>query len=261
MNIEFLLPSLIVALLIAITAGILGPFVIWRRMAFFSDALAHSAILGTALAIIIDIKPLYGLLAYGVVLSVLLARFDKLLNISSDTLLAMLAQISLAGGLLLLGLSQHSINIERLLFGDILSVGWNDLYQTLVIASLIIASITVHWRPLLSICIDEELAETEGIAVTRYKFLLLILLLALVTIAIQLLGVLLISTLLLMPAASARNFSKTPLQMVLIAPIFAVAAVGMGLALAFSIDNISAGPAVVLCSALLWLGSNMKKSQ
>jgi zinc transport system permease protein len=64
-----------------------------------------------------------------------------------------------------------------------------------------------------------------------------------------------------MPAASARNFSKTPLQMVLIAPIFAVAAVGMGLALAFSIDNISAGPAVVLCSALLWLGSNMKKSQ
>lgn len=259
MTIELILPSLFCALAIAIAAGALSPFVVWRRMAFFSDALAHSAVLGTAFALFLQINPLYGLLLYGVVLTFLLSRFDQFLNISSDALLAIIAQTSLALGLLALGFTGQNLNLERLLFGDILSVSWQDLPLTLWVSASLVIMVVVFWRPLLALCINEELAATEGVPVRRFKLLLLLLILALVAIAIQLLGVLLISSLLLMPAAAARRFSQSPTQMVFLSPIVAVLGVCLGLTAAWFLPNTSAGPAIVVANAFLFALASCKK--
>lgn len=259
MTIELILPSLFCALAIAVAAGVLSPFVVWRRMAFFSDALAHSAVLGTAFALFLQINPLYGLLLYGLLLTFLLSRFDQVLNISSDALLAIIAQTSLALGLLALGLTGQSLNIERLLFGDILSVAWQDLPLTFAVSSGLVAIVILFWRPLLALCINEELAATENVPVRRFKLLLLLLILALVAIAIQLLGVLLISSLLLMPAAAARRFSQSPTQMVIISPVIAVLSVSLGLTAAWFLPNTSAGPAIVVANALLFSLASLKK--
>src|SRR5690554_2625656 len=138
MVIELLLPSLLAGLLVALSSGMLGCFVVWRRMAFFSDALAHSAIMGTALALLANVDILYGLLGYGLLVAFVLARFDKQLENSSDTLLAIIAQTSLAGGILLIPFTGKSIALESLLFGDILAVTWQDVYVIAAVCVLIV---------------------------------------------------------------------------------------------------------------------------
>ena len=259
MIIELLLPSLLTGLLIAVVAGCLGCFVVWRKMAFFSDALAHSAILGTALALIVHIHPLWGLLGYGALIAIVMARFDTVLHYSGDTLLAIISQVSLAGGLLIIPFSPTPVNIEALLFGDILSASWHSVMISAVTTIIILFCLFIYWSPLLDLSVNEELAAMEGVPVQRLKLMLFLLLTGLVAIAIQAVGVLLISALLLIPAASARRLSSTPLQMLVLSPILGVFAVIGGLLVAWQYD-LSAGPAMVIVAATIWLLSLVKKS-
>lgn len=259
MIIELLLPCLLVGLLMALASGTLGCFVVWRKMAFFSDALAHSAILGTALALIADINILYGILAYGAVVAIIMARYDSALHYSGDTLLAIISQLSLALGLLLLPLTSQPVNIEALLFGDILAAGWPNVLVSAAITAVIVSCLLVFWRPLLDLSINEELAATEGVPVQRLKLILFLLLTGLVAIAVQVLGVLLISALLLIPVATARKLARTPVQMIVLAPLIGMIAVSLGLIAAWQF-NTAAGPSMVVVAAAFWLLSLVKKS-
>ncbi len=258
MIIELLLPSLLVGIFIALASGAVGCFVLWRKMAFFSDALAHSAVLGTAIALIAEVDVLYGLIGYGTLVAIVMARFDNALQYSGDTLLAIISQVSLALGLLALPFAAHSINIEALLFGDILSANWSNVAISATIAGLILFLLAVFWRPLLDVSVNEELAATEGVPVQRLKLLLFLTLVALIAIAVQVVGVLLVSALLLIPAATARKLSETPLQMILVAPAIGVVAVNLGLWSAYQL-NAAAGPSIVVVAAALWLLSLLKK--
>lgn len=260
MIVELLLPSLLAGLLIAIGSGVLGCFVVWRRMAFFSDALAHSAILGTALALLINVHILLGLLGYGLLVAIILARFDRVPETSGDTLLAIIAQTSLAAGVLLLPLTGQTIALESLLFGDILAINWQDIIITAIICLLIIGVLYACHRPLIDIAIDEELAATEGISVERFKLLLFCLLVGLIAVAVQMVGVLLVGALLLIPAATARRFARTPVSMMILAPCFGMLAVIGGLALAWYLDA-AAGPAIVVSAAGLWVLSLLKRQR
>lgn len=257
MVVELLLPSLLAGLLVALSSGMLGCFVVWRRMAFFSDALAHSAIMGTALALLANVDILYGLLGYGLLVAFILARFDKQLENSSDTLLAIIAQTSLAGGILLIPFTGKSIALESLLFGDILAVTWQDVYVIAAVCVLIVTSLLVWHKPLIDIAIDERLAASEGVPVKRFKLLLFCLMAGLIAVAIQMVGVLLVGALLLMPAMIARRFAQTPLSMMLLAPFAGMLAIGAGLALAWFSDA-AAGPAIVVSAAAIWLLSLAK---
>ena len=252
MIIELLLPSILAGVFIAVSGGALGCFVVWRRMAFFSDTLAHSAILGTVLALIIDIDVIYGLLGYGAVVALVLARFDQKLQVSSDTLLAIIAQASLALGILLLPFAATAINIEALLFGDILAIGWREVIITATIGLAILFSLCLTWQSLLTLSINEDLAATEGIAVTQYKALLFLLLAALVAVAVQIVGVLLVSALVLIPAATARRLVHTPLQMLMVAPMIGVVSVLLGFFAAYQL-NTAAGPSIVIVATVIWL--------
>ncbi|CAA0080887.1 High-affinity zinc uptake system membrane protein ZnuB [BD1-7 clade bacterium] len=256
MIIELLLPSILAGLSIAAAGGVLGCFVVWRRLAFFGDTLAHSAILGISLALLAKVDPLIGLLGFGSVVALVMARFERRLKISSDTLLAIIAQTSLAAGMLVLPLTGTNINIEAVLFGDILAVAWSDVIVTGVIALTIIALIAGLWRPLVTLSIDEELAATEGVPTERLKMLTFLMLVSLVAIAVQLVGVLLVSALLLIPAACSRTLAPTPLTMVILAPFIGMLAVLIGLSLSFYADT-SAGPSIVLTASIFWLLANL----
>lgn len=255
---EMLLPSILVGLVIACCSGALGCFIVWRRMAFFSDTLAHSAILGTALAFIAEVNAVLGLIGFGCVVAVVMARFDHNKQLSSDTLLAIISQSSLALGIVLLPFSGQTVNIEALLFGDILAANWQDVKISIGISGAILLLLGLNWPALLALCIDEDLAATEGVKTQRYKLLLFLLLVALVAIAVKMVGVLLISSLLLIPAATARRLAHTPLHMVLLAPMIGVVAVIFGLLLAYQL-NLAAGPAVVVAAACLWLMSLIRR--
>lgn len=259
MIVELLLPALLAGMLIAISSGALGCFVVWRRMAFFSDALAHSAVLGTALALLTHIHILFGLFGYGLLVALLLARFEQKLDTSGDTLLAVIAQTSLAAGILLLPFTGQHIALESLLFGDILAINWQDVAITAGVCVVILFALQRYHRPLIDMAIDEELAATEGVAVPRFKVVLFCLMAGLIAVAVQMVGVLLVGALLLMPAMAARRFATTPNRMLLLAPVFGIAAVICGLLLAYVLDA-AAGPAIVICAATLWLASLLKKA-
>ena len=248
---EFIVNALLAGIGLALVAGPLGCVVVWRRMAYFGDTLAHSALLGVALAVSVDTLPLLGVLLIGICLAALLFWLERRHELSSDTLLGILAHSALAMGLIVFSLIQArtpGIDLMAYLFGDILAVQRGDLAWIYASAALILLVFTRLWRSLISISVHEELAQADGVPVARTRFLFMLLLAMVITVAIKVVGILLVTALLIIPAASARAFSVTPLQMALFAALFAVLAVVLGLAASLYLD-LPSGPAIVVAAA------------
>lgn len=257
---DFILRALIAGALMVIITGPLGCMVVWRRMAYFGDTLAHSALLGTAMGIAMDINPLWGALIIGLLISIFLVVFQRKPDISSDTLLGIMAHGALAMGLVLLALMQNQgmrIDLMAYLFGDILAVSWQDLIWMLVAVLVVLFVFKLLWRSLLSIAVHEELARTEGVAVERVKIMFMLLVAVVVAIAMKVIGILLITALLIIPAATARRFSVSPEKMVMNAVFFGLIAVVFGLMSSMQWDS-PVGPSIVVVAALSFFVSRLK---
>lgn len=220
------------AFLLSFSTSTLGCFVLWRRMSYFGDTLAHGSMLGFSLAIALKINFYYGLIftvALITLLLFLIERRSKVLHM--DSILGIVAHTSLAVGFITISILAKTVRVDVLdyLFGDILIVGNNDII-TIAILSLIICSVTaISWRKLLSVIINEDMARVEGINVPFYKSLLVLLLAFTVASSIALIGALLITALLIIPASIARRFATSPKQMIIYAFIFTNIAVICGL--------------------------------
>ncbi len=258
---DFILRALIAGMLMVLISGPLGCVVVWRRMAYFGDTLAHSALLGTAMAIILDVNPLLGVLIIGLLISGLLVFLQRKPDISSDTLLGIMAHGALAAGLVLLALLQNQgmrIDLMAYLFGDILAVSWNDLIWMSAGAALVLIALKFLWRALLSIAVHEELARSEGVKVERVRLLFMLLVAIVVAVAMKVIGILLITALLIVPAATARRFSSSPESMVVLSIIAGVFAVLLGLAASMQWDS-PVGPSIVVVAVLSFFISRLKR--
>ncbi len=256
---EFIISALLAGIALALVAAPLGCIVVWRRMAYFGDTLAHAALLGVALSIAMQMLPLIGVTLIGAVLASLLYWLQRQRDLSTDTLLGILAHTALAAGLIVVSILQangQAINLMAYLFGDILAIDKNELFWMYVGSLVILIIFTRIWPALLSISVNEELATIDGIKVDRDKFIFMLLLAMVIAVAINVVGILLITALLIIPAASARLFSHSPIQMVFISVLFAVAAVVMGLSGSLQWD-LPAGPAIVVSASGLFFVSRM----
>ena len=250
---ELLLRAVCAGLLIAALAGPLGCFVVWQRMAYFGDTLAHSALLGIGLSLLIHIPLGIGVLLCAIIIALLLSWLHQHHSLPMDALLGILAHVSLAAGVIVLGFVGDShIDWLSYLFGDLLAVTWGDLIRMACVAVVIGTALLFSWRKLLIISIDPELAEVDGIAVSFYRSLLLVLMAATIATAIQVVGVLLVTALLIIPATAARNFSGSPSQMALSAIVIGCLATVGGVAASYTVD-VSVGPAIVLVAFLLFV--------
>ena len=248
---------------LALVAGPLGCVVIWRRMAYFGDTLAHSALLGVALAVSVDVMPVIGVAITGVGIAAVLFWLEKNREFSTDTLLGILSHSALALGLIVLSIAQtrgSGIDLMAYLFGDILAVSRMELIWIYISAMVILSLFAYLWRPLLSISVHEELARTDGVSVSRTRFIFMLLLALTIAVAIKVVGILLITALLIIPAASARLFSSTPIQMVLLSVGFAISSVIFGLASSLYWD-IPTGPAIVVAAAIVFFISHLVRSR
>ncbi|TAN54897.1 MAG: hypothetical protein EPN26_06175 [Rhodospirillales bacterium] len=252
---EFLIRATLAGLAVALAAGPLGCFVVWRRMAYFGDALAHASLLGLVLGFILKIDLMAGVVAGGLAFAVLLTLLERQKRLGSDTLLGILAHGALALGLIALALVPAlKVDLASLLFGDVLSVTASDVIWVWSGAAFVLAGLALLWRPLLAITAHEELARVDGIAVERTRFLLLMLMALTVAVAMKVVGVLLITALLVIPPATARPFARSPEAMALIASAIGMVSVLLGLFASLTID-LPAGPAIVSASAALFAGS------
>jgi len=249
---EFLLRALLAGLGVALVAGPLGAFVVWRRMAYFGDTLAHSALLGVALAYLLSINLGLGVLIACVAVALILLALQRQQRLASDTLLGILAHTALSLGLVTLAfLETLRVDLMGFLFGDILAVGWRDVALIWAGGLVVLGALALLWRPLLAITVHEELAQVEGVPVVRVRLALTLLLAVVVALAMKVVGILLITSLLIIPAAAARRFSRTPEAMAALAALAGCLAVTGGLAGSLRFDT-PAGPSVVVAAALLF---------
>ncbi|MBL4758098.1 MAG: zinc ABC transporter permease subunit ZnuB [Rhizobiales bacterium] len=254
---DFFIRALLAGIGLAILAGPLGCLIVWRRMAYFGDTMAHAALLGVVLGFLLEINLTLGVFmtALGVALALLVLQRQK--GLSTDALLGILSHSTLALGLVLLAMMRWvRIDLMGYLFGDILSVSKADLVVIAGVLVLVLGLIIWIWRPLLAATVDEELAEAEGLAPARARFFFMLALAIVIAIAMKIVGILLITSLLVIPAATARRFSKSPEQMAVMASIAGIIAVTGGLSGSLHFDTPS-GPSIVVAALLLFLLSRI----
>lgn len=250
---DFLLHALLAGLALALVAGPLGSFVVWRRMAYFGDTLSHSALLGVALGLLLDISPTLAVTLGCVLLAVLLVTLQQRQPLASDTLLGILAHSSLSLGLVTLSfMPEVRIDLMSYLFGDLLAVSRSDLYWILAGSAAVLVALALLWRPLLAITVHEELARVEGLPVAAIRLGLMLLIAVVIAVAMKIVGVLLITSLLIIPAAAAQRHARTPEQMAIGASFLGMLAVAAGLSLSWFQDT-PAGPSIVVSAAAIFL--------
>lgn len=249
---DFIFRAMLGGIGVALIAGPLGCFLVWRRMAFFGHALSHSALLGVAVGFMLGINLIAGILVFCLLVAVLLIMLERQRMLASDTLLAILAHGALALGIVSVARLEHlRIDLMGYLFGDILAVSLQDLiliYALVVITVVVLAFI---WRPLLSATVLEDVAAVEGVPVTRVQLLFVLLIAAVIAVGMKIVGILLIVSLLIVPAAAARRLSRTPEQMVLVSTIIGVLSVVLGLLASLRWD-LPAGPSIVIVAVSIF---------
>ena len=255
---DFLVRAIIAGIGIALVTGPLGCFVVWRRLSFFGDTLAHSALLGVLLSISLNINVSLTIFVVSSLVALILLRLEKSTNLAGDSLLGLISHSSLAIGLVILGfLSFIRFDVLGVLFGDIHSVNTNDLLFIWIGGGLILAVLFYIWKPLFASTVNYELAEAEGMNPERVNAIFTILLAALIAISIKMIGVLLITGLLIIPTAMARNLSNNPKQMVVLSIIGGLLSVFIGLYASFEI-NTASGPSIVVVALILFILSLMR---
>ena len=250
---DFLFYALLAGLALAIVAGPLGSFVVWRRMAYFGDTLSHAALLGVAMGFLLDVSPTIAVTVGCLLLAVLLVTLQQRQPLASDTLLGILAPSTLSLGLVVLSF-MHEVRIDLMayLFGDLLAISPNDLMWIMGGSAVVLALLVALWRPMLAITVHEELSTVEGLPVAALRMTLMLLIAVVIAVAMKIVGVLLITSLLIIPAAAAQRHARSPEQMALGASLLGMLAVCGGLALSWFKDT-PAGPSIVVCAAALFL--------
>jgi zinc transport system permease protein len=246
---ELLWPALAAGLLVALVSGPLGSLLVWRRLAYFGDSLAHAALLGVGLSLLLAIPGWLGITLVCAIAAGLLTLLLRRPELATDTLLTVLATTSLSLGLIIVSLADNvRVDLMAYLFGDLLGVTAGDLPLLLAGALLTLGLLRWQWDALVLASVNEELAEVDGLPVNRLRLLLLLLVAITVTAAMKVVGVLLITALLIIPAAAARRLSRTPEQMALAASGIGMLAVLAGLAGSLQ-WNLPLGPAIVVAAA------------
>ena len=258
---DFFIRALVAGLGVAFVTGPLGCFVVWRRLSYFGDTLAHSALLGVTIAYSLEFNIALSVFIISSLIALILVQLQNRTNLPGDALLGLLAHSSLAVGLVVIGfLTFIRFDVMGLLFGDILAVTVDDLYIIWIGGALILLVLKIIWKPLFASTVNYELAEAEGLNPDRAKAIFTILLAAIIAISIKLVGVLLITGMLIIPTAMSRNLSDNPKKMVLFSIIGGMMSVLIGLFSSLEF-NTPSGPSIIAAALLLFVLSLFKIKQ
>ncbi len=249
---SILVSALFAGIGIAIIAGVMGCFVVWRNMAYFGDSLAHSSLLGIALGLICSIGANIGILLVCLIFALVLVFLQQKRILATDTLLGILSHSALSIGMVVISLLEIRFNLHSYLFGDILTVMVNEIYWIYGGGLIVLLLIFLNWNSLILMTINEDLAKSEKIKTFKLQLLLMALMAIFVVISIRVVGLLLVTSMLIIPAASARQIAKSPESMVVISVIIAILSLVIGILISFKLDTPS-GPSVVVSSSIIFV--------
>ncbi len=252
----FMLKLLCISLLagvgVAVLTGVMGCFVVWKRMAYFGDSLSHSALLGVVIGIMTGIQMHIAIIVICFLFSMALVYLQQKKMLSTDTLLGILAHGSLSFGMVAFSFLDQNIDLQSFLFGDILTVQPQEIYWIYGGGACILAVIYYFWSSLLLTTISEELAASDGINVYMMNLLFMVLMTLIVALSMRIIGVLLMTSLLIIPAATARQYAHSPKQMVLFAMLFGILSVIIGLIVSLIVDT-PTSPTIVSIAVTIFI--------
>ena len=247
---DFLVRAMLAGVGLALAAGPLGCFVVWRRMAYFGDATAHAALLGVTLALATGLPVVLGVAATALAMALTVSSAAGRSH-AVDTLLGVAAHGGLALGMVALSfLSGVRVDLLGYLFGDILAVGRGDLAVIWGGAAVVLALVAWRWRPPGPRSASRAAAAAAGVDARRERLVLTLALALLVAVALKVVGVLLVTAMLIVPAAAARFVARTPEAMAAGAVAAGVVAALAGLAASARMDT-PAGPSIVVAAVAL----------
>ena len=230
---DFFIRALIAGIGIAFVTGPIGCFIIWRRLSFFGDTLSHSALLGVTIGFFFNINVAFSVFLISSSVALILLKLQKTTKLPGDALLI-------------------RFDIMGLLFGDILAVNEIDLLIIWLGGALILLILKIIWKPLFASTVNNELAEAEGMNPERANAIFTILLAAIIAISIKIVGLLLITGMLIMPAAMSRNISNNPQQMVKLSVVGGLLSVLIGLFSSLQFNSPS-GPSIITAALVLFI--------
>ena len=243
---DFIYRAIIASIGVSLIAGSLGCFVIWKRLSYFSDSISHSALLGVALGLATGLGINLGLVIVGGLFAVLIVVLQQKEFWSSDAVLGIFSHLSLSLGIVVLGIiGNQNTDYFAYLFGDILSITSKDLYWIFSVLIVVVTILVFNWKKLLLLTLNEELAKAEGINKLYYDLLFMFLIALAVSVSVQIVGVLLITSLLIIPPAISRVISNSPVTMILASMIVSIFSVLLGLYLSIDFD-LATGPTIVI---------------
>lgn len=230
---EFMRHAFMAGTIVAIVAGIVGYFVVLRRLSFAAHALSHAGFAGAAGAVLMGVSPLYGLLVFTIGGGLAMGALGKR-AINRDVQIGTVLAFMLGLGVLFISLyTGYATEAYSILFGEILGISQTDVLVTLVAGILVLLTMGLFYRPLLFTSLDEDVAEAKGVPVLGFGLLFMIILAVTTSIAVQVVGVLLIFALLVTPAAIAERLATKPKNGMLISVVVALAATWIGLFTSF----------------------------
>ena len=245
---DFFVRALLGGIGVAIVAGPIGCFILWRRLAYFGDTLSHSALLGVAMALLLELNITLSVFIICLIVSLLLLLLQKRASLSSDALLGLLAHATLAVGLVVLAfMTWVRVDLMGFLFGDILAVSKSDITLIWLGGLVVLTGLLSIWRRLFAATVNYDLAKAEGAKPDFTNFIFMALVAAVIAVSMKLVGVLLITALLIIPAATARRFSTSPEHMAIMAAAIGSLSVIVGLNGSLQWDT-PAGPSIVVAA-------------
>ena len=249
---DFIYRAIIASIGVSLIAGSLGCFVIWKRLSYFSDSISHSALLGVALGLATGLGINLGLVIVGGLFAVLIVMLQQKEFWSSDAVLGIFSHLSLSLGIVVLGIiGNQNTDYFAYLFGDILSITSKDLYWIFSVLIVVVTILVFNWKKLLLLTLNEELAKAEGINKLYYDLLFMFLIALAVSVSVQIVGVLLITSLLIIPPAISRVISNSPVMMILASMVVSIFSVLLGLYLSIDFD-LATGPTIVITLGALF---------
>ena len=252
MNLEpFLINAILAGFAVSLIAGVMGCFVVWRRMAYFGDSLAHSGLLGVALGFVVGMAYNVSIMIVCSIFALLLLWLQHKKVLATDTLLGILAHSALSIGMVTISVTGQRIDLHSILFGDILTITRYELWWIYIGGALVMILLLLNWASLLLMTLQEDLAQAEGVNVLFCNLLLMFLMTMVVAVSIRSVGILLISSLLIIPAATARQLAVSPEGMALLSSLLGVTSVAFGIYFSFAFDTPS-GPSIVVAAASLF---------
>ena len=258
---DFMQRALVAGALIGLVCSVIGVYVVLRGLAFIGAGISHSALAGVAIGLLLGIPPLFASLVFCSLIAIALGAVSRVGRIREDTAIGVFFAATMALGILLMSFAKsNTVDLVAYLFGSILTVSNNELYYSAALVGLVIFGVTLFYKEFLSVIFDEELAELSGIPARFVIYLLLVLVSIAIVASIKLVGIVLVSALIVTPAATALQLARNFNHVLIISALIGVIETEVGLLASFYLDCPPGATIVLLSTAVFILAALSRRS-